>query len=57
MAGDFGKGQGGKQSIDSTKHQPDEGGTPKTGFTEAPKGECCDKGPGPGFGNSRKGIR
>lgn len=56
MAGDFGKGQGGKQSIDSTKRSPKESGTPKTGFQESPKGESAPKGPGPGVGNSRRGI-
>lgn len=56
MAGDYGKGQGGKQSISSTETAPKESGTPKTGFQESPKGECVKPEVGPAHGNSRRGI-
>lgn len=56
MAKDFGSGQGGIQSSSSTEFDVVEAGTPKTGFTEAPAGECCKPQAGPGIGNTRKGI-
>lgn len=57
MSKDFSSDQGGIQSSDSTKAAPIEAGTPKTGFDEAPKAECCYGTPGPGIGNTRSGIR
>lgn len=57
MSKDFSSDQGGIQSSDSTKADPIEAGTPKTGFTEAPKAECCRGQAGPGVGNTRGGIR
>ena len=54
---DFSKDQGGIQSSPSTEFDPAEGGTPKTGFAESPKGDCADFGAGPGIGNTRGGIR
>lgn len=55
MAGDYGKGQGGKQPISSTEFSPQTSDTPKTGFSKAPKGECHRGGPGPGNpANTRK---
>lgn len=53
---DFSKDQGGIQSSGSTVADPVEGGTPVTGFAEAPKADCPKGGPGPGIGNSRRGI-
>lgn len=53
---DFSKDQGGIQSSDSTQASPVEAGVPTTGFAESPKGEVCAGGPGPGIGNTRKGI-
>lgn len=52
-----GASQGGIQSSGSTEFKPDESGTPKTGFTEAPASETCFGEPGPGIGNTRAGIR
>lgn len=57
MAGDYGKGKGGKQSISSTEAKPGESGTPKTGFSQAPKGEVHRGGPGPGIRGSQRKIR
>jgi hypothetical protein len=55
---DFSKNQGGVQKRPSTGRDPqNQGGEPTTGFTEAPKTQEAPKGPGPGVGNSRKGIR
>jgi hypothetical protein len=55
MAGDYGSGQGGKQSISSTEASPKESGTPKTGFSSSGKCEKPGFGPGPGVpGNNRK---
>lgn len=51
-----GASQGGIQSSSSTEFDATEAGTPTTGFTEAPKAECKSGEPGPGVGNSRKGI-
>ena len=55
--GDFSTSQGGVQPSTATGRDPKTSDTPKTGFTEAPKGELAGKGPGPGVGNSRPGIR
>ena len=57
MSKDFSSNQGGIQPSTATGRDPKESGTPKTGFTEAPKGELAGKGPGPGVGNTRGGIR
>ena len=57
MAGDFGKGKGGKQSIDSTQRGPKDSGTPKTGFQESPGGESAAKGPGPAVPPGKHKIR
>lgn len=55
---DLGQGkQGGVQSSGSTQRGPKESGTPKTGFSTAPKGEEHRGGPGQGVGNTRQGIR
>lgn len=51
-----GASQGGVQSSGSTEFDPIEAGTPKTGFTESPKAEVKMGEPGPGIGNSRRGI-
>jgi hypothetical protein len=56
MSKDFSSDQGGIQSSSSTEFDPIESGTPKTGFSEAPKGEVAEFGAGPGVGNSRRGI-
>ena len=53
---DFSKDQGGIQSSPSTIKDPVEAGVPKTGFTEAPKAEVKEFGPGPGIGNTRGTI-
>ncbi len=53
---DFNKNQGGVQPSTSTEFDAIEAGTPKTGFTEAPKAETCMGEPGPGIGNTRQGI-
>lgn len=53
---DFGKDQGGIQPSTATGRSPKESGSPKTGFTESPKGEVKQGGTGPGVGNSRRGI-
>ena len=50
---DLGKA-GGKDSSDYKK--PAEGGTPKTGFSSAPKGEKMNFEPTKGFGGSNKGA-
>lgn len=52
-----GASQGGVQPSTSTEFDTIEGGTPVTGFNEAPKGEVVAGGPGAGIGNSRPGIR
>lgn len=58
MAKDFGSGQGGVEKRPSTGRDPqDQGGEPATGFIQSPKGEQTPKGPGPGVGNSRRGIK
>lgn len=54
--GDFGHDQGGIQSSTSTEFDPIESGTPKTGFSEAPKTKLAEFGPGAGIGNTRGGI-
>lgn len=51
-----GASQGGIQSSTSTEADPIEAGTPTTGFTESPTAETCFGEPGPGVGNSRRGI-
>lgn len=51
-----GTSQGDVQSSKSTEFDPDEGGTPHTGFDEAPKAEVRCGSAGPGVGNSRRGI-
>ena len=56
MAKDFSSDQGGIQSSTSTEFSPKESGTPTTGFTEAPASERPTGGPGPGIGNTRRGI-
>ena len=56
MSKDFNDNQGGIESSNSTIKNPVEAGTPKSGISEAPSGELADFGPGPGVGNSRKGI-
>lgn len=56
MSKDFGSGQGGVQSSASTQFDPIEAGTPKTGFSEAPKAKVADFGPGPGVGANTKKI-
>ena len=56
MSKDFSSDQGGIQSSTSTEADPIEAGVPTTGFAESPKGEVCAGGPGPGIGNTRKGI-
>jgi hypothetical protein len=57
MAGDYGSGQGGVQTSTSTEFAPHESGTPKTGFSSAPKGECHRGGPGEGIPASNRKIR
>lgn len=54
--GDFSHDQGGIQSSSSTEFDKQEGGTPTTGFAEAPKSKTGDHGPGPGIGSTRRGI-
>lgn len=51
-----GASQGGVQPSTSTEFDAVEGGTPVTGFTEAPASERPAGGPGQGIGNSRQGI-
>ena len=56
--GDFSKKQGGVQPSDSRGRDPkNQGDEPTTGFVQAPKSDKGATGPGPGVGNSRKGIR
>lgn len=55
--GDFSTSKGRVDSGNGNLRSPKESGTPKTGFQESPGGECAGKGPGPGVGNSRPGIR
>ena len=57
MSKDFSSNQGGIQPSTATGRDPKESGTPKTGFTEAPKGEVKQGEAGPGIGNTRGGIR
>ncbi len=51
-----GASQGGVQPSSSTEFDAMEAGKPVTGFTEAPASERPEGGPGPGVGNTRKGI-
>lgn len=48
--------QGGIESSGSTEATPIEAGVPTTGYDDAPKAECKPGAPGPGVGNSRRGI-
>lgn len=54
---DFSTKQPRPDSGAKNTRSPGTSGTPKTGFQESPKGEQGVKGPGPGVGNSRGGIR
>jgi hypothetical protein len=56
MSKDFNDDQGGIQSSTSTQFAPIESGEPTTGFVQAPASERPTGGPGPGIGNSRRGI-
>lgn len=56
MSKDFSSDQGGIQSSDSTIFPLAEGPLPKSGIAEAPTEALVDFGPGPGIGNSRRGI-
>jgi hypothetical protein len=53
---DFNKDQGGIQSSTSTIADPVEAGISPSGIAEAPTAERPIGGPGPGVGNSRRGI-
>ena len=55
--GDFSSKQPRPDSGAKTTAKPQTSGTPKTGFDESPKGERLAGGPGPGVGNSRRGIK
>lgn len=57
MAGDFGSGKGHVDSGNSNERSPKESGTPKTGFSKAPKGGKAEFGPGPGVPGSNRKIR
>ena len=54
--GDFNTDQGGIQSSTSTVFDEIESGEPVTGFVQSGPSELAAKGPGPGVGNSRRGI-
>lgn len=54
--GDFSTKQPRPDSGAKNTKSPDTSGTPKTGFQQSPKGDLAPKGPGPGIGNSRRGI-
>lgn len=56
MSKDFGSGKGGVQKSSSTERTPKQSGTPKTGFSQAPKGEELRGGPGPGKRGGGKKI-
>ena len=56
MAKDFSSDQGGIQSSESTIFDEHESGEPVTGFVQSGPSELAAKGPGPGVGNSRRGI-
>lgn len=56
MSKDFSSDQGGIQSSQSTVAEPIEAGISKSGIAEAPASERPIGGPGPGVGNSRRGI-
>ena len=51
-----GASQGGVQPSSATEFDAVQAGTPTTGFTESPKAEVKTGEPGPGVGNSRRGI-
>lgn len=51
-----GASQPGVQTRPSTELDPTQAGTPSTGFDDAPSVPLAEFGPGPGVGNSRKGI-
>jgi len=58
MAKAFSGREGGIQPSTATGRDPkDQGGEPTTGFVQAPSSDLAEKGPGPGIGNSRGGIR
>lgn len=57
MSRDFNDDQGGIEKAAETTFDPQEGPTPTTGFTQAPKTKLAEFGPGPGVGNTRGGIR
>ena len=58
MAKAFSGREGGIQPSTATGRDPkDQGGAPKTGFDDAPSSDLAAKGPGPGVGNTRGGIR
>lgn len=54
---DFRQTHGSVNSGVSDERPNMEGGVPKTGFSEAPKGERGDHGPGPATGGNRTRIR
>ena len=53
---DFSTRKGGTQAPGTNARTEKSSGVPKTGFSQAPKGGKGEVGPGPGIGNSRKGI-
>lgn len=53
MSKDFGNA-GGKEAA--TYKQPEEAGTPKTGFDSAPKAEAYTFKPGPSIGGTGRGA-
>lgn len=54
--GDFSRDQGDIQGVGPNTKAPSESGTPKTGFSEAPKSDKADFGPGPGVPPNSKRI-
>lgn len=57
MAKDFSNKKGRVDSGNSNERGPKESAKPTTGFEDAPTSETKFGEPGPGVGNTRRGIR